>query len=123
MKQLLPIPRVILVLAGCGVAGWYGPWWAPAVFLAAWTMLLRMPRRAAVIEGGLILAAVFGAVSGWMLLRDESGLLDKTGALLGGLPAWAMWLVTVVIGWITGILAGWLGSALGEVIVEKNDTP
>jgi hypothetical protein len=123
MKRLPQIPRVILALACCGVAGWFGPWWAPAAFLAAWTILMRTPRRTAVIEGGLILAAVFGAVAGWMFLRDESDLLGKTGALLGGLPAWALLLVTIVIGWITGLLAGWLGSALGVVIMEKNDTP
>ena len=123
MKRLPPIFRVMLALAGCSVAGWFGPWWAPAVFLAAWTIVMRMPRRTAVIEGGLILAAVFGTVAGWMLLRDESALLAKTGTLLGGLPAWAMWFVTLVIGWITGILSGWLGSALGEVIMEKNEAP
>jgi hypothetical protein len=121
MKRLTPIVRVILALVACGVAGWFGPWWAPAACLAAWAILMRMPRRAAVIEGGLVLATVFGALAGWMLLRDESDLLGKTGGLLGGLPAWAMWIVTLVIGWITGLLAGWLGSALGEVIVEKNE--
>lgn len=123
MKRLSPILRILLALAGCGIAGWFGPWWAPAVFLAAWTILIRTSRHTAVIEGGLILAVVNGAVAGWMLLRDESGLLGKTGALLGGLPDWAMWIVTVLMSWITGLLAGWLGHALGEVILEKRDTP
>jgi hypothetical protein len=121
MKRLSPILRILLALAGCGVAGWFGPWWAPAAFLAGWTILVRIPRRSAAIEGGLVLATVFAAVAGWMFIHDERDLLGKTGGLLGGLPAWAMWIVTIAIGWITGLLAGWLGSALGEVIMEKNE--
>jgi len=119
MKRSAKIILPALAVAGCLAAAWVGPWWAAACFLAIWYMLMRYPARPAAIQGGLILAAVFGVMATILLLRDSTGLLDRTGGLLGGIPATGLLIVTVVIGWITGLLSGWVGSALGQVVFEK----
>lgn len=119
MKRFRPVLHYALALAGILLAGWYGPWWAPAIFLAAWTLLLRLPMRKAILEGGLLLAIAYGLAAGWMYLADASDLLGKTAGLFGGLPSYIFLLITVVIGGVTGVLTGWLGSALGKVIFEE----
>jgi len=119
MKQIPTSIEFIILVIGCGVAAWLGPWWAPAVVLASWYALLQRPVRHAAIQGGLVLALAYALAAGWMWSQDSTNLLGKTSTLLGGIPPVAMLVVTIVLAWITGLLSGWLGSVLGKTLHEK----
>lgn len=121
MRQIPAPVEFLVLLTGCGVAAWLGPWWTPAIVLVAGYAFLQRPVRHAVIQGGLILALAYALAAGWMWSQDSTNLLGKTGTLLGGIPPVAMLVFTIVLGWITGLLSGWLGSALGKTLREKPD--
>ena len=107
---------LILMLIGVSVSGFFGPWWAPAVFVVLLSMLMKLTSREAIWIGALALLVVYAVMSAMMLGKDDTGLIGKTGALLGGLSAPLMVLVTGLIGGITGLLSGWLGSRLAKVL-------
>jgi len=114
-----PFLILIMMLAGVVVAGLFGPWWAPAVFVTLLCMLMKLSAKQGVWIGGLALFLVYLIMSVLMMGKDDSGLIGKTGALLGGLSAPLMVVVTGLIGGITGMLSGWLGSSLAMVMPGK----
>lgn len=109
----------LVMLIGSFLSGYYGPWWAPAVFLIIATAIMRLNAKKAVIIGACSLGLSFLGMSVWMSTLDQSDLIDKTGALLGGLSPVVMIAVTTIIGFVTGLLSGWLGSALGGVLKKE----
>ena len=109
----------LVMLIGSFLSGYYGPWWAPAVFLIIATAIMRLNAKKAVIIGACSLGLSFLGMSVWMNTLDQSDLIDKTGALLGGLSPVVMIAVTTIIGFVTGLLSGWLGSALGGVLKKE----
>jgi len=112
-KSLLVL---ILMVIGVTISGFFGPWWAPAVFVILLSMLMKLTSREAIWIGALSLLVVYVIVAVMMLGKDDTGLIGKTGVLLGGLSAPLMVLVTGLIGGITGLLSGWLGSRLAKVL-------
>ena len=111
---------VLLMLIGVTVAGLFGPWWAPGVCVVILTVLMKLPTRQSIWIGACSLLAVYMVMSILMLGLDNSSLISKTGTLLGGLSAPMMVVVTGLIGGITGLLSGWLGSSLAKVMPSKN---
>jgi hypothetical protein len=51
----------------------------------------------------------------WMSKGDQADIIQKTGELMGGMSSFMMLLLTTVIGAITGLFSGWLGSTLGSL--------
>ena len=116
-KSLLVL---FLMLIGVTVSGLFGPWWAPAAFVVLLSMLMKLTAKEGMWNGAISLLVVYAILSVMMLGMDDTGLIGKTGALLGGLSAPLMVIVTGLIGGITGLLSGWLGSSLFKVMPVKN---
>lgn len=110
MKRTLLI--YMTFIAGTWLSGFYGSWWAPAGFIVLTAALMKLSPRIALVAGALSLGLVYLGMAWWMNTQDASGLIEKTGAMMGGLTPGAMIAVTTVIGVITGLLSGWLGSSL-----------
>ena len=110
----------IVILIGSFFSGLYGPWWAPAVFVVIGMAIIKFPAKRSMIIGASAIGLTFLAMAVWMNTLDQSRLIDKTGVLLGGLSAVAMIAVTTLIGLVTGLLSGWLGSALSGVLKKEN---
>lgn len=64
---------------------------------------------------------VYLFMASWMNTLDHAEIILKTGLLLGGLSPVMMIAVTTLIGAVTGMLSGWLGSALGTILTSKKD--
>lgn len=115
--------KTIIVLAisiiGSFLSGYFGPWWAPAAYLVLVSALLKLPVRQALMLGGISLSVVYLSEAILMHLMDASGIIAKTGLLLGGLSPVMMIVVTTLIGGITGLLAGWIGSIIGNLTSKK----
>jgi hypothetical protein len=103
----------LLLMAGILLAGFFGPWWAPAVFIVLYSALWGKSAGHAALAGGLMLGVAYLGLSIWSVTADQAGILEKTGLLMGGLSSTALILFTVFIGWVTGALSGWMGSGLG----------
>jgi len=110
---------LILMLIGVTISGFFGPWWAPAAFVVLLSMLMKLTTREAIWISALALLLVYAIMALMMLGKDDTGLIGKTGTLLGGLSAPLMVLVTGLIGGITGLLSGWLGSSLAKAVPAK----
>lgn len=118
MKNTSVIAFIIL-LAGTFLSGYFGPWWAPAFFIVLTVLLLRLNARQGLFLGALSMATAYLIMAIWMQTTDEADILQKTGMLLGGLSTGLLIVVTVLIGGVTGLLSGWLGSALGALVSKK----
>ncbi len=119
MKNKSTIAFIVMIV-GSFLTGYYGPWWAPAVFIVISTAVLGLTTKKAMLIGASALGVAFLVMSAWMNSLDQSHLIEKTGTLLGGLSPVAMIVVTAVIGFVTGLLSGWLGSALGGVLKKES---
>ena len=115
-----PVIIFVLLLVGCWASGWFGPWWAPAAFLVLTMLLIGIEVKQAIMLGGLSLLAVNLIMAIVQYSQDKSGLLEKTGLLLGGLNPIMLIVVTSVVAFITGLLSGWLGSVLGRMVRERS---
>ena len=109
---------IMLVVAF--ISGFYGAWWAPATSIVLVALLSNLTIKEGLLLGSISLLVAFLAMSIWMLGKDESGLIEKTGRLLGGVSVPIMVTVTAIIGGVTGLFSGWLGSSLGQLIFTKN---
>lgn len=119
MKSRL-ITAFIVLCVGIALSGWFGPWYAPAVFVLVCCAILVLRTGQAIwlgLTSGLLVYVVMALI---MLNRDDGEIIRKTGNLLGGLSPIMMVLVTALIGGATGIVAAWMGSALGQYI--RNST-
>jgi MFS family permease len=110
---------IILCLIGSLLAGLYGPWWAPSVFILLLCALMGLAVKQSILAGSLSLGLVYLAMALWMNSQDKAEIIEKTGMLLGGLSPVMMIVVTTLIGSITGLLSGWLGSVIGSMISKK----
>ena len=109
----------LLLMTGILLAGFFGPWWAPAAFIVLFTALWGAKAGHAALAGGLLLCLAYLGLSLWASKEDQAGIIEKTGLLMGGLSSTALILFTTFIGWVTGALSGWMGSALGELFRGK----
>jgi hypothetical protein len=110
---------IFLCLPGSLLAGLYGPWWAPAVFILLLCALMGLAVKQSILAGSISLGLVYLGMALWMSSHDKAEIIEKTGMLLGGLSPVMMIVVTVLIGSITGLLSGWLGSVIGNVVSKK----
>ncbi len=118
MKNTSVIAFIIL-LTGSFLSGYFGPWWAPAAFTVLTAMLLGLNTRQGILLGAISMATAYLIMAVWMQTTDEADILEKTGMLLGGLSPGLLIVVTVLIGGVTGLLSGWLGSVLGGLVSRK----
>ena len=109
----------IAMLGGVILSGYFGPWWAPAAFVVLLAGLMQMTTKKAIIAGGLSIGVVYLIMSAWMNSMDKADIIGKTGMLMGGLSSVAMIIVTTLIGLITGLLAGWVGSGIGGMLGKR----
>lgn len=116
-KRLLAF---IIMLIVAFISGFYGAWWAPATSIVLVALLSNLSIKDGLLLGSLSLLLSFLVMALFMLGKDESGLIGKTGALLGGLSAPLMVIITAILGGVTGLFSGWLGSSLGQLIFSKN---
>ena len=110
---------LLLCLAGSILAGLYGPWWAPAVFILLLCALTGLTVKQSILCGGISLGVVYFGMALWMNSMDHAAIIEKTGLLLGGLSPVMMITMTTLVGFITGLLSGWLGSIIGGVVSKK----
>lgn len=111
----------LIMLVGSFLSGYFGPWWAPAVFIVIAMALSGLAVKQAMGIGSLALGLVYLFMASWMNTFDQAEIIRKTGLLLGGLSPLMMIVVTTFVGAITGWLSGWLGSALGTMLTSKKD--
>ena len=109
----------LLMVAGVVGLGFIAPWWSGAVWVAVVATVARLNERKGILAGAFAIGIVWVGMAGYMSLQDDADIISKTGALLGGLSHQQMVMVTFLIGMITGIFSGWLGSALGHFIHPK----
>ena len=110
---------IILFIAGSFLSGYFGPWWAPAAFILLGAALMGLSVSQAILSGSISLSLVYLGMAIWMSRMDKADIIQKTGELMGGLSPVMMILVTTIVGAITGLLSGWLGSALGYLLPKK----
>jgi MFS family permease len=109
----------LIMLVGSFLSGYFGPWWAPAVFIVLAAALSGLTAKQALGNGALSLGIVYLFMASWMNTMDQADIIGKTGMLMGGLSPILMIVVTTLIGAVTGLLSGWLGSALGKLLTKK----
>jgi NAD/NADP transhydrogenase beta subunit len=114
------IISLMIILIGGWLTSLYGPWWSSSVFIIMVVALLDLPKKMAMLTSTIGLAVIFIKMAIWMHMQDHADIIGKTGALLGGLSPIHMILVTTLIGAITGFFSGWLGSAIGSMLRNKN---
>lgn len=119
MKTSLITAFIVLCL-GMALTGWFGPWYAPAVFVLVCCAILVLRTGQAIWLGLAAGVFVYVAMSLIMLNQDDAEIIRKTGNLLGGLSPIMMVLVTALVGGATAMLAAWMGTALGQYI--RNST-
>ncbi len=114
MKQKAWIVLITLVVGEflCGV---FGPWYAPAIFIIAISLLMKPSVKMAMLLGAVSLALVYLAMSLFQLHKDEMNIVYRTGHLMGGLSSFGMLMISTLIGAVTGVLSGWIGSTFREV--------
>lgn len=116
------LAHLLICFLGSFVCYWFGPWYCAAIFLTLWFAVFIVPTRFAILAGAGILALLHLSISGWMWMQDDTGLLVKAGTVLGGLPPIALWFVTGIVGFITGGLAGWLGTSIRSLFIQTSTT-
>jgi len=113
------ISTYFAMLAGVILSGYFGPWWAPAGFVVLLSGLMQLTAKQSIMAGGISIGFVYLVMAIWMKSMDKADIIGKTGMLMGGLSPIAMIVVTTLIGLITGVLAGWVGSVLGRMFGER----
>lgn len=115
MKNRLILSLALMLICAL-IAGFFGPWWAPAAAILIIAALMKLPEVKAVILGAIVLGIIYLGIAIWQSSLDQTGIIAKAGSLLGGLSHGAMVALTAFIGLITGALAGWTGSVINHVI-------
>lgn len=101
----------ITALAGL-IFRMFMPWWS--IVLGGLVAGAVYPKSTkACFGGGFIGAAIlWGGYAAFINVQNNGLLAGKMGQLFGGVPAWAMILITAITGGIYGGLGAWLGSAV-----------
>ncbi len=120
MKSKELIAFFILV-AGAAVMAYFLPWWTLPFWIIIVVVLMKMPMWPAIIYSGLAMAIVWTGFARWMSEKDSAEIIEKTGELMGGISHQHMMHITLLIGFITGILSGWFGGILGSVTRSESN--
>ncbi|MEP6795026.1 MAG: hypothetical protein ABJB16_11915 [Saprospiraceae bacterium] len=116
MKTKTIISFLIMIIGVTGL-GFIAPWWAGTVWVVLIAAIMRTNKKQGMFTGAFAFGLVWVAMARYMSIQDGVDIISKTGTLLGGLSHQLMMVVTLVIAFITGILSGWLGSALGQTFL------
>ena len=111
---------LLVMIAGTLAMGFLTPWWTSSVWILIVAAVGRLNEREGMTAGALAIGIVWLGMARYMSFHDDADIISKTGTLLGGLSHSAMMGITLLIGFITGLLSGWLGSSLGKVFFHKN---
>lgn len=103
------------MITGVFLAGYFGPWWAPAAYVVILSVLMQLTVKKALFAGMVSVGLIYLLMSVWMNSKDEADVIDKTAMLLGGLSPFALILATTLIGAVTGLLAGWVGGTIAQL--------
>ena len=112
-KELLAF---VIMLAGAALIEYFLPWWVHPAWVIIVVVLMKMRTWPAIIYSGLALALVWVGFARWMSEKDTAEIIHKTGELMGGISHQNMMSITLLIGFITGILSGWFGGKLASVM-------
>jgi len=106
----------IIMAIGSAVMAYFLPWWTIPFWIILVVVLMKLRTWPAIIYSGLAVAIVWVGFARWMSEKDTAEIIEKTGELMGGISHQHMMHITLLIGFITGILSGWFGGILGSVI-------
>ena len=101
---------------GISVMGYFTPWWVPVIWIIATAFVLKLDVRIAVTTGAMTFALVWLVMARYMDIQDRANIIEKTGTLMGGLSHQLFFILLLIVGLITGALAGWFGSRLRPFI-------
>lgn len=107
-----------VMVAGITLLGFLTPWWTPAIWIMGIAFWFKLSVKGASLTGGLSFAIVWTVMAMLMSVRDHANIISKTGLILGGISFPFMFMIIIVISFITGVLSGWLGSALHSTIIS-----
>ena len=113
------ITAFAFMLAGSAVLGLTAPWWTPAFWIMGIAFWFKLDTKRASLTGGLSFAIVWTVMAVMMSVQDTSNIISKTGILLGGISLPLMFVIIIVISFITGVLSAWLGSSLRFYLITK----
>lgn len=119
MKLNKPVMIIVLVI-GVIITSFLFPWWAPAIWILVATALFRLKLKPALLSGGVSLGGLWLLMALFHLSKDNTGIISKTGELMGGMSSVMMILMTTFIGSVTGLLAAWLGSRISSYSISKS---
>ena len=103
---------LLMMIAGIFLLSYFTLWWLPAIWVILIAYVMKLNIKAGMTTGGISFALVWVAYAMYMCAQDNANIISKTGSLLGGLSQSLMVVVVLVLSLITGILSGWLGSAI-----------
>lgn len=102
----------LIMIAGIFLLGYFTFWWMPVIWVILIAYVMKLNIKAGMATGGISFALAWVTYALYMSAQDNADIISKTGSLLGGLSQGMMVLVVIVLSLITGILSGWLGSAI-----------
>lgn len=103
---------LLMMIAGIFLLSYFTLWWLPVLWVILVAYVMKLDIKAGMTTGGSSFAFVWVAMALYMSAQDSTDIIAKTGTLLGGLSQGLMLLVVLMLSLITGILSGWLGSAI-----------
>ena len=106
----------IIIAFGIIVLSLLMPWWSSIIWIILICVVMNLSVRSAWWISGIAMALVCIAASAYLKGQDQTDLIGKTGNLLGGVSSTVLLIVTAVIAFISGALAGWFGTACAFVI-------
>lgn len=109
MKSALYIVALVIGM----VAMMLGPWYLSVIWIVLLTAAAGWNVGKGLMIGGVVMALVWLLAAVYFSLGDENNVIGKTAELIGGISKSVFILITTLVAFITGLLAGWLGSAVG----------
>ena len=110
----------MIMMAGLIGLGFIAPWWVSVIWIVSVTYAAQLKTSHAIFTGGLVMGFVWLIAAMFFSRTDPNHIISKTANLLGGFSSGQFFSVIVVLGFVTGILAGWFGSALGQFVRLKS---
>ncbi len=108
-----------ILIAGLIAIGYVAPWWCSVLWVVVVIAYSKLKIIQGLFIGGLAMGLVWGSAAMFFGNGDTNQVLTKTANLLGGFSDIQFILITILLGMITGFLAGWVGSAAGQMIKSK----
>ena len=100
----------IFLIAGLSLlSATYLPWWGACIIAFIVSFVLQQKEGTSFLAGFIGVMLCWGISALMINLTNEGILAGKMGALLGGLSAGLLVLVTAILGGLLGGLASWSG--------------